>query len=198
MIERLLYILPLAYLAGSINFSILVLRLFRKGDPRQWSSSNPGVFNVYRRYGYAWAVPIFALDLGRAAGIAAIGLWLVPAETLPWVGFALICGNRYPVFHRFRGGKGVANYLGFTAVLTPLYTAISTIAWVVFYKAGREAFIGSFAMIAVLGFGTLFRCGWIPLTISGVVATLILIVHGHKRNIVEKLRERRGKGEKAR
>jgi glycerol-3-phosphate acyltransferase PlsY len=183
---RLLGVALLAYLAGSINFAIVVLRLSGRGDPRSWSSGNPGTFNVYRKMGVRWAAPIFLLDLGRAAFVAAAALKLLPYATAPWAALALLAGNRYPLFHAFRGGKGVANYLGFTAVVAPIAAAVSLVAWVIFNKIGREAFIGSFAMIAVLGAGTLIRCGVGPWTVVSVVAALALIVYGHRHNIAAK------------
>ena len=171
------------YLAGSVNFAILVLSPFGKGDPRHEASGNPGTFNVYRQHGLLWASSVFVLDLGRAAGAAVLGVLLLPVETLPWVGLALILGNRYPVFHRFRGGKGVANYLGFSMVLVPAAAAISALVWVGLYKLSREAFIGSFGMVGVLAGGTCLYCGRDPAAGLAVAVTVSLIVLGHWRNI---------------
>jgi glycerol-3-phosphate acyltransferase PlsY len=176
----------LAYVAGSINFAILILRLGGRGDPRSWSSGNPGTFNVYRTLGVRWAAPILLLDLGRSAFVAALALKLAPLTLVPWICLALLAGNRFPIFHGFRGGKGVANYLGFTAVVFPLAAVVSLAAWVIFNKLGREAFIGSFAMVAVLAAGTLIRCGVGPWTTVGVLAALALIIYGHRQNIAAK------------
>ena len=186
--ERLLYLIPLAYLAGSVNFAIVVPMVLGREDPRERFSGNPGAFNVYRQWGARWGAPILLLDVGRAALVAGLGLWLLPGQMLPWAGLALIAGNRYPLFHRFKGGKGVGNYLGFTAVVAPLFTLASLAAWVVCYRIWKEAFIGSFAMIAVLAAGTLLACGTAAHSAAGVLATMALIVWGHKRNILDKLR----------
>lgn len=176
------------YLLGSINFSVLVLRLFGKGDPREWSSGNPGTFNVYRRYGLVWAAPVFSLDIGRAAGAGILAWWYLPPEFVPWGSLALVLGNRFPVFHRFRGGKGVANYLGFTAVVAPFFAAASALVWVVIYRISRQVFIGSFGMVAVLAIGTGVRCGSTINSVSAIVLAVGLIVFGHLRNLRETFR----------
>ena len=66
-----------------------------------------------------WAAVVLLLDVGRAVGLAALALALLPFALVPWVGLALVAGNRFPCFHGFRGGKGVASYLGFTIPIAP-------------------------------------------------------------------------------
>jgi len=182
----LLIVAAIAYLLGSVNLSILVLRIFGKGDPREWSSGNAGAFNVSRRMGWGWAAPILTLEMAKAAAAAGLGLLLLRAEVLPWIGLALLLGNRYPVFHKFKGGKGVASFLGFAAAINPIFAALSAVAWVVFYKIWREAFIGSFAMVFILTLGILIRCGWTAASISGAIFVMGFIVYSHKKNIAEK------------
>ena len=119
----LLVIAPLAYLAGSVNFSIVLFRLLGRDDPRTRFSTNPGVTNVYRQAGRLWALLVLLLDLGRASALACISLRLLPPAFLPWCALFLLLGNMYPLFHGFKGGKGVANYLGFTLVPAPWFAA---------------------------------------------------------------------------
>ena len=110
----------IAYLAGSINFAILIFKIFGKEDPRSKFSGNPGVTNIYRQAGKVWAALILILDIARSIGIAVLSIHILKFEFVPIIGFFLILGNRYPCFHQFRGGRGVANYLGFTVILSPL------------------------------------------------------------------------------
>ena len=121
-----------AYVAGSVNVAILVFRLTGREDPRRHGSGNPGATNVYRQAGLGWAAAVLALDMGRAMAVALLAVALLPASAVSWVGLGLILGNRFPCFHRFRGGKGVANYLGFTLVIVPLW-AVSSVrrAWAI-------------------------------------------------------------------
>ena len=112
-----------AYLAGSVNFAILLFKALGKDDPRAGFSGNPGATNVYRQAGYFWAVLVLTLDMSRALGVAFIALHLVPLVLVPWAGLGLILGNRFPCLHGLRGGKGVANYLGFTMIIAPVAAA---------------------------------------------------------------------------
>ena len=115
----LILLILLGYLAGSVNFAIILLRLLGREDPRTQFSGNAGTMNVRRQAGKGWASVVLLLDVGRAAALAALALYLLPVALVPWVGTALVLGNRFPCFHRFRGGKGVASFLGFTIPLAP-------------------------------------------------------------------------------
>jgi glycerol-3-phosphate acyltransferase PlsY len=188
---RLAGILLLTYLIGSINFAILVLRLLGKVDPRTQFSGNAGTTNVYRQAGRGWAAVVLLLDIGRAAALAALALGLLPFALVPWIGFALVAGNRFPCFHGFRGGKGVAGYLGFTVLISPWAAALSCLVWVIVHWIGHIPFIASFFMILTLGAGVVVASGGEALPIAGIVATVLLIVFNHRKNIVTLLAERR-------
>lgn len=182
------YVVPVAvaaYLVASLNAAIAVFRLRGRGDPRTQHSGNPGVVNVYRVMGPWWAALVLALDVVRAAAVGVAALWLLPTPAVPAAGLALILGNRYPVFHGFRGGKGVAAYLGFTGAVAPIAAAVSAGAWVVVYAIVRLPFVGSFVMVAVLAAGTAARFRWDPIAIVGVGVTAALIVVAHRGNVVE-------------
>ncbi len=100
---RLAGLLLFTYLAGSINFAIIVLRLLGKEDPRTKFSGNAGTTNVYRQAGWGWAAVVLLLDVGRAAALAALALALLPFAFVPWIGLALVAGNRFPLLPRVPG-----------------------------------------------------------------------------------------------
>lgn len=182
-----------AYLAGSINFSILLFKILGKEDPRKEFSGNAGVVNVYRQAGLHMAALVWLLDMGRAIGVALACLYLLSATLAPIGGLALILGNRFPCFHQFRGGKGVANYLGFTTIIAPVAAGISALTWLATFALFRIPFIGSFVMVFILGLGTLLACNFDPLSTAAVLATMALIYYGHKCNVVEQIQKRRDK-----
>ena len=186
-------LLLLAYLVGSINFAIIILRLLGKEDPRTQFSGNAGTTNVYRQAGRGWAAVVLLLDAGRAVAFAALALGLLPFTCVPWIGFALIAGNRFPCFHGFRGGKGVAGYLGFTILISPWAAALSCLVWVIVHRIVRIPFIASFFMILTLGAGMVAASGGEALAVAGTVATVLLIILSHRKNIVTLLEQRRGK-----
>jgi glycerol-3-phosphate acyltransferase PlsY len=185
--------LLLTYLAGSINFAIMILRLLGKEDPRTQFSGNAGTTNVYRQAGRGWAAVVLILDVGRALALAALALGLLPFAFVPWIGFALVAGNRFPCLHGFRGGKGVAGYLGFTILISPWAAALSCLAWVLVHRIVRIPFIASFFMILTLGVGVVAASGGEALAVAGTVATVLFIFLNHRKNIVTFLAERRGK-----
>src|SRR5208283_6021776 len=110
---KIILIYLFAYLAGSVNFAIIFFKLAGKEDPRLSFSGNAGTTNVYRQAGFIWAAVVFLLDIGRALAVAVIACYFLKTHLLPWAGFFLVLGNSFPCFHGFRGGRGVANYLGF-------------------------------------------------------------------------------------
>jgi glycerol-3-phosphate acyltransferase PlsY len=189
--KSLILSIILAYLAGSVNFSILLFKISGKEDPRKKFSGNPGVANVYRQAGIFMAALVWLLDMGRAIGVGLACIYLLSTTLVPIGGLALILGNRFPCFHQFRGGKGVANYLGYTTIIAPLAAGISVLAWVAAVAIFRIPFVGSFVMVFILGAGTLLVCNFDPLSTTAVLATVAFIYYGHKRNIVEQTQKRR-------
>ena len=188
---RLALILLFAYFAGSVNFAIILLGLLGKEDPRTKFSGNAGTTNVYRQAGRGWAAVVLLLDAGRAVGLAALALYFLPAALVPWVGTALVVGNRFPCFHRFQGGKGVASFLGFTILIAPWWTVLSCLVWVVVYGIVRIPFIASFFMVLILGGATASSGDSQAVSIAGTVVTVLLIFLNHRKNIVTLLAERR-------
>lgn len=188
----LIVILAGAYLAGSVNFSILLFAVLGKGDPRTRFSGNAGATNVWRQAGLGWAALVLLLDLLRAAGLALIALYFLPEAQVPWVGLALVLGNRYPCFHGFQGGKGVAAYLGFTLPITPFAAILSAVAWAVAYWLTRLPFIASFFMITILAAGTIITFAYQAIATIGAVATVLLIYVNHRKNIVDFLTGKKG------
>jgi glycerol-3-phosphate acyltransferase PlsY len=172
-----------AYLAGSVNFSIFVFRVLGKGDPRSQFSGNPGVTNVYRQAGWALAALVLVLDVGRAAAVALLAQKFWADPLVPWAGFGLVLGNHFPCLHGFKGGKGVANFLGFYAVLVPVDALWALGAYLAVFAMARIPFIASFGMLAVLtGFGIL-RWQSDPVGIAGIVVTAGCIVWFHRGNV---------------
>jgi acyl phosphate:glycerol-3-phosphate acyltransferase len=190
---NLALLLLFAYFAGSINFAIIILGLLHKEDPRTQFSGNAGTTNVYRQAGRGWAAVVLLLDAGRAVGLAALALYFLPAALVPWVGTALVAGNRFPCFHRFQGGKGVASYLGFTLPIAPWGALLSCLAWVVVYGIVRIPFIASFFMVLILGGAAALSGDSQAVSIAGTVATVLLIFLNHWENIVTFLAQRQRK-----
>src|SRR3954453_6665101 len=109
------------YLLGSIPFAYLLSRRWTGLDIRQAGSGNVGAANVLRTSGVMAGIMVMLLDVAKGAGSVLVAQRLSPGDTAPAAaGLAAIVGHIYPVWLRFKGGKGVATAAGVFSVLTPL------------------------------------------------------------------------------
>lgn len=177
--------MPCIYLAGSVNFAVCLFRLLGREDPRTRFSGNAGVTNVYRQAGLPLAGLVLVLDLGRAMAVALLAEHFFPDSLVPWAGFALILGSRFSIFHGWPCSKGVANYIGFHALLLPLGTGLALAVYLTVFALTRISFLGSFGILAtVIGFAWV-RWSREPLALAACLITAISIVFFHRKNIAQ-------------
>jgi glycerol-3-phosphate acyltransferase PlsY len=139
-----------SYLVGSIPFGFLIA--WSRGiDLRAAGSGNIGATNVGRLLGKKIGVLVFLLDFAKGAGPVAVARW---ASTDEWVavaaGLATVLGHIFPVWLRFRGGKGVATGAGVVAVLLPVPTLGAAIVWLLFLCSTRYVSLASIAAAVAL------------------------------------------------
>lgn len=204
MTETLLLILiPLAYLLGSIPFGLMV-GLAKGIDPRTAGSGNIGATNLGRLLGGKFFGIVFTLDMLKSFVPMMIASFIVRSAPEPpdwhiyflWllVGFAAVIGHMFPIFLKFKGGKGVATSAGLILGLYPHYTfpALCSIGiWVMIYFiwhivslasiVGTMAFPPLYVIFALLRREPIFE-DRTPLLIFAVV-TAGLIVFRHRANI---------------
>ncbi len=116
----------IAYLLGSVPFAYIFGR-FRKGvDIRDVGGGNVGALNTYRQIGPVWGLSVLAADILKGVLAVFVARWLgIPLEWVFVAGFAAVVGHNWPVFLKFRGGKGAATVLGVLVALTPAETFIA-------------------------------------------------------------------------
>jgi acyl-phosphate glycerol 3-phosphate acyltransferase len=122
-----LLLIPAAYLYASLNWAILITRRTRGVDIRTLGTGNPGAANVGRNVGRGWGALVYFLDLSKSLlPLAAGRLWLFPGSG-PWdyaallaTGIAAVAGHCRSVFHRFRGGGGIATSMGVYLFFVPV------------------------------------------------------------------------------
>jgi len=119
----------LAYLIGSIPFSYLLGEWFKKEDIRQMGSKNLGTTNAYRVFGKAIGTAVLILDTLKSGLLVALMKYTPIFDSLelfhPLVyGFAAVIGHVFPVWFKFRGGKGVASSFGLLLAYEPLVAAV--------------------------------------------------------------------------
>jgi glycerol-3-phosphate acyltransferase PlsY len=186
----LFVVLVLGYVLGSFNSALVLLRLAGKTDPRQAYSGNPGVTNVYRIAGPAWALAVLALDVARAALVGwAARRWLEPA-TMPLACLALVVGTRFPFLHGFRGGKGVASCLGFAlGALGPLVVFSALSVWLVVWVILRRPFLASIPMVTLLWVWMVIHGGFAVAACVGGFGAWGLVLLAHHKNFAELVRK---------
>lgn len=144
-------ILP-SYLFGAIPFAYLIVRAVKGVDIRTVGSGNVGATNAGRVLGFRYFLLIFTLDVVKGA----LPTYLIPklAPTLPalpvLVALAAILGHNFPIYLKFKGGKGVATSLGALAVLDPIASGSTVVAFILFLLVTR--FVSMSSVLAGLVF----------------------------------------------
>jgi glycerol-3-phosphate acyltransferase PlsY len=165
------------YLIGSIDFGVIVARI-RGVDIYGAGSGNPGATNVLRVMGRRTAALVMAGDLIKGIAAAAIGD-LVGGEVIGFAaGFAGVVGHCFPLWHRFRGGKGVATSGGVAVWLEPVVGIGLVLGWAVVVASTKRASIASLA-VALAYLPALLLTGhrgW-SLVWGGAAAGLVVLRH---------------------
>lgn len=172
-----------AYLLGSIAFGILISKLYGLPDPRSVGSGNIGATNVARSGKKSAAVLTllgdafkgwFPVWLALQSGML---MWVVSATAL-----AVFFGHLYPIYHGFKGGKGVATALGVMLAISPLLGAAALLTWIVVFALSRYSSLGAIVAAAM---APLYA--WLLLPYQDYVITVavmaVWLVWRHRTNI---------------
>jgi glycerol-3-phosphate acyltransferase PlsY len=134
----------LAYLLGSLSFAILLSRLAGGPDPRASGSGNPGATNMLRVAGKKLAVMTLIGDLLKGLLPILIAKLLgLSLHQQAWIGLAAVGGHLYPLYFRFRGGKGVATAAGMLLGLYPPAALLALAAWALVFLLTRISSLAS-------------------------------------------------------
>jgi glycerol-3-phosphate acyltransferase PlsY len=173
----------LAYLLGSLPFAVIVSKLYGLEDPRSHGSGNPGATNVLRT-GRKSAALLTLLGDSLKGWLA---VWLAgrfggDTMAIALAGVAAFLGHVYPVFLKFRGGKGVATALGVLAGWSGALALVAMAAWIVSAALTRYSSLSSLiaAMVAPIAAG--FMVASIQITTAAAVMSALLIWR-HRANI---------------
>lgn len=180
-----------AYLLGSISFAIVVSKLFRLDDPRTFGSGNPGATNVLRTGNKLAAVLTLIGDCVK--GWIPVGLAVQFDEKLALgdAGIALIAvavfaGHLWPVFFRFKGGKGVATALGVLLGLNPVLGLATLVTWIVVAYAFRYSSLAALiASVFAPFYDALLFGPDVKLAAVGLMS--VLLIYRHRKNIANLL-----------
>jgi glycerol-3-phosphate acyltransferase PlsY len=172
-----------AYLIGSIASAVIVCRAMGLPDPRTQGSGNPGATNVLRLHGRLPAALTLAGDVAKGLLPVLIARALaLPDIVLALTAVAAFCGHLYPVFFRFRGGKGVATLIG---VLLGLHWALGLAfigTWLVMAALFRYSSLSALTAALLTPLYTLFILPGAPF-LAGNSAMAALLIWRHRSNI---------------
>jgi glycerol-3-phosphate acyltransferase PlsY len=171
----------IAYLLGSIPFGVLVTRLFGLGDVRKIGSGNIGATNVLRTGSKAAALATVLLDAAKGLVAVLIARHFAGEDAAQIAALFSFLGHLFPVWLGFRGGKGVATFLGVLIGLAPLVAAVAMAAWLFTF------FVYRISSLAALVSAVLTTCVTIAVGIPDMSVLLViltaLLVWKHTANI---------------
>jgi glycerol-3-phosphate acyltransferase PlsY len=175
------------YLIGSVSFAVIFSRLMGLADPRSYGSGNPGATNVLRSGNKAAAILTLVFDALKGY----VPVWLVLAfgarfglgeNEAAFAGLAAFVGHLWPVFFKFKGGKGVATAAGVLMAVNP-WLAVATLAsFAIIVAFTRFVSLGSIVAAAFAPFYQALLWGMDPALLAIAVMSLLLIWR-HEGNI---------------
>jgi len=193
----LLLFIVAAYLLGSLSFAVIVSRAMRLPDPRSFGSGNPGATNVLRT-GHKAAAALTLLGDALKGWVAVVLARMLapqfglPEESVLLCALAVFICHLFPVFFRFKGGKGVATALGVLLGLNPWLGLACLATWLFIARVFRISSLAALitAVLAPVYSGLL--TGWGSTTIAVSVIALLLF-YRHKSNLIKLISGQEGR-----
>lgn len=173
----------LSYLLGSLCSAVIVSRLFSLPNPCLEGSNNPGATNVLRLAGKKYAIIVLIADLMKGLCPVLLAHYLlVPLNLVAMLGVGAVIGHMYPVFFKFKGGKGVATTFGVLLGFNYLLGILTLLTWLLVAKLTRYSSLAALISITMAPFYSWFlfhqhQGFWPLLAISG------LVIYRHQNNI---------------
>ena len=188
----ILLIVVASYLLGSIPFGYLLVRIFRGEDVRQLGSGNIGATNVSRRSPVLGAITLL-LDAAKGTGAVLLSYLIADRmvagaptyEQMAVAALSAVVGHMFPVWLKFRGGKGVATALGAFVLIAPLAVLASSAIFLVLVLLSRYVSLGSVVAVAMFPFLVWFihQGNVRPPAMIAVSLASLLIIARHYQNI---------------
>ncbi len=191
----------LAYLLGSVSFAVVSSWIFQLPDPRTYGSKNPGATNVLRSGKKAAAVLTLLGDAGKGWLAVVLAecyapIWGLGNEGIAVVALAVFLGHVFPVFLRFRGGKGVATAVGVLLGLNPWVGLMAIATWLLVALVWRISSLSALVAAALTPVYAVIMLGFDGSTLAVLLMSLVLMWR-HQSNIVNLFAGKEGRiGEK--
>lgn len=188
-----------AYLLGSIPFGLIFGRAIAHVDIRKYGSGNIGATNVLRTLGLKAGIPTLIMDLAKAALAVWVGMLVIGDESLVMYGLDVhvqaaqavsalmaVVGHNWSIYLKFKGGKGVATFIGGLLVINPIVAIIGAGIGIVVVLATRYvslgSILGSLAVLVIIGALTALALV-APVYLVYILVAVAIIVYQHRANI---------------
>jgi acyl phosphate:glycerol-3-phosphate acyltransferase len=169
--------LAIAYLVGSVDFGVIVPKVMGI-DIYAAGSGNPGTSNVFRTLGKKAAATVLAGDLLKGVAAVWVGVVIVDTPFAYWSAVAAVVGHSFPIWHDFKGGKGVATALGGALFLQPLVGGVAALIWISIVLKTKTASVASLIGVGLLLPGFALRgVRGVELVAVGVLVAIVYVRH---------------------
>ena len=176
-----------AYLVGSISFAVVVSRAFGLPDPHEYGSRNPGATNVLRT-GNKRAALLTLLGDGLKGFVTVFAAqqlayaYALPGTVIAAAALAVFIGHLYPVFHGFRGGKGIATAAGIVFALHWPLGLLLTVVWLTMAFGFKISSLAGLTVAALMPLGMFYVRGADPIALA-MLPIAVLLFWRHRENI---------------
>jgi glycerol-3-phosphate acyltransferase PlsY len=175
----------ISYLLGSISFSYLFARMLKGIDIREHGSGNAGATNTLRVLGKGPAVIVLLLDVAKGAAAVGVGYWFTHDPTIMMIcGMSAVVGHNWPIFLKFRGGKGIATTIGVMAILVFYAALFAGIVAILSIVISRYVSLGSLIFTAGLPVSIFVLGSYPPSYFWLSLVFAVFAFWRHKDNIV--------------
>ena len=185
------FLILISYISGSIPYGFLITKLIGYEDIRKLGSGNIGATNVLRMGNKKIAFIVLILDILKCYLPTLMSVYLFNENIGCLCGMFSIIGHIYPIWLRFRGGKGVACFYGMLLALNPMLFIIILAIWIIIVITTKFSSLGSILSVTATGFLFLIYEAQINIVIPFTI--ILIILYQHKDNIKRLIRKKEDK-----
>ena len=179
MINQIFFISS-AYLIGSLSFGIIVSKFFNLSDPRTIGSKNPGATNVLRTGNKLAAILTLIGDILKATFAVKIAILIGLSDLeLMQICLAVLIGHTYPIYHKFKGGKGVATALGILLAINWILALCAIFIWLIIFSIWRYSSLAAIIASLAMPIISYFLNETLYILLTNLLITALIIFNHH-------------------
>ena len=138
------------YLLGAVPFSVLFSRGMLHKDVRRYGSGNPGTSNMTRAFGIKYGLLVLLFDMAKGFGAVYLGQWIMGPLGAYLGALCAVAGHNWPIYLKFKGGKGVATTVGVMLAFVPYITLVAMACFLVVLAVSRYFSLGSLVCLGLV------------------------------------------------